>query len=73
MVREHVAQDRTSSCSALEHYLLDTLRNQFSQGATIAELAQATTLPRGTVHMGLQWLLACGLVDYVGDTYRLVG
>ena len=73
MVREHVAQDRTSSYSALEHYLLDTLRNQFSQGATIADLAQATTLPRGTVHMGLQWLLACGLVDQHGDLYRLVG
>ncbi len=72
MVGEHVAQDTTISYSALEHYILETLRHQFSQGATIAELAQATTLPPGTVHMGLQWLLACGLVDYVGDTYRLV-
>ena len=72
MVREHVAQDRTISCSALEHYLLDTLRNQFREGVTIAELAHATTLPRGTVHMGLQWLLACGLVAYLGDIYRFV-
>ncbi len=67
-----MAQDTTISYSALEQYLLDTLRNQFSQGATIVELAQATTLPRGTVHMGLQWLLACGLVDYLGECYRAV-
>ena len=68
-----MAQDTTVSYSALEHYLLDTLRNRLRQCATIAELAQATTLPSGTVRMGLQWLLACGLVDYLGDIYRLVG
>jgi hypothetical protein len=59
--------------SALEQYLLDTLRNRFWQGATIADLAHATGLPLGTVRMGLQWLFACGLVDYHGDSYRLVG
>ncbi len=67
-----MAQDTTISYSALEQYLLDTLRNQFTQGATIVELAQATTLPRGTVLMGLQWLLACGLVVYLGECYRTV-
>ncbi len=65
-------QDKTISYSALEHYILDTLRNRFRQGTTIAELAQATTLPLGTVRMGLQWLLACGLVDYFEDCYRTV-
>ena len=68
-----MAQDKTISYSALEQYLLDTLRTRFRQGTTIAELAHATTLPRGTVRMGLQWLLACGLVDYLGDIYRLMG
>ncbi len=68
-----MTQDTTTSYSALEHYLLDTLRYRLRQQATIAELAQATTLPPGTVRMGLQWLLACGLVDYLGDIYRLVG
>ncbi len=68
-----MAQDRAVLYSALEQYLLDTLRNRFRQGATIAELARATTLPLGTVHMGLQWLLACGLVDHHGELYRLVG
>ncbi len=67
-----MAQDTTISYSALEQYLLDTLRNRFWQGATIAELAQATGLPRGTVHMGLQWLLACGDVEYLGEQYRIV-
>ncbi len=69
-----MAQDTTISYSALEQYLLDTLRNQFSQGATIVELAQATTLPRGTVRMGLQWLLACGLVEWLteGECYQAV-
>ncbi len=62
-----------SAYSALEQYLLTVLRNRFWQGATIAELAHATSLPRGTVHMGLQWLLACGLVDYRENLYRLVG
>ncbi len=73
MVREHVAQGTTISCSALEQYLLTTLQNCLGQRATIADLARATGLPLGTVRMGLQWLLAYGLVDYVGDTYRLVG
>ena len=68
-----MVQNMTNSYSALEHHILDTLRNRFSQGTTIVELAQATTLPPGTVRMGLQWLLACGLVDYLGDIYRLVG
>ena len=67
-----MAQDTTISYSALEHYILDTLRNRFRQGTTIAELAQATTLPRGTVRMGLQWLLACDGVECHGDLYRLV-
>ena len=60
--------------SALEHYLLDTLRNRFRQCATIADLAQATTLPPGTVRMGVQWLLACGLVEWLteGECYRAV-
>ena len=68
-----MAQDRAVPYSALERYLLDTLQNRFWQGASIADLARATGLPLGTVHMGLQWLLACGLVDYRGDIYRLVG
>ncbi len=62
-----MAQDKTISYSALEYYLLDTLRNQVRQCATIAELAQATTLPPGTVHMGLQWLLACGEIEWLGE------
>ena len=53
--------------SALEQYILTVLRNRFWQGATTADLAQATGLPLGAVRMGLQWLLACGLVDYLGD------
>src|SRR5918998_2470042 len=56
-IAQQMAQDTTLSYSALEQYLLDTLRNRLWQGATIAELAQATGLPRGTVHKGLQWLL----------------
>ncbi len=67
-----MAQDRAVPYSALEQYLLDTLRNRFWQGATIADLAQATGLPLGTVHMGLQWLLACGLVDQHEELYRFV-
>ncbi len=66
-----MAQDRAVQYSALEQYLLDTLRNRFWQGATIADLVQATGLPSGTMRMGLQWLLACGLIEYLGDLYRL--
>ncbi len=64
----------TNSYSALEQYLLDTLRNRFWQGATIADLARATGLPLGTVRMGLQWLLACGLVEWLteGECYQAV-
>ena len=67
-----MAQNVTSSYSALEHHILDTLQNWFRQGATIAELAQAAALPLGTVHMGLQWLLACGAIEWLeeGDCYR---
>jgi DNA-binding IclR family transcriptional regulator len=67
-----MAQDKTSSYSALERYLLDTLRNQVSHCATIADLARTTRLPSGTVHMGLQWLLACGEVEWLEerDCYR---
>ncbi len=50
-----MAQDMTISYSALEHYILDTLRTRFRQGATIAELAQATTLPPGTLVAGCLW------------------
>ena len=62
-----MAQDTTISYSALEHYLLDTLRSRLRQCATIAELAQATALPRGTVRMGVQWLLACGDLKWLGE------
>jgi DNA-binding IclR family transcriptional regulator len=65
-------ENTTNSYSALEHHILDTLQNRFRQGATIADLAQATGLPLGTVRMGLQWLLACGLVNYLGECYRTV-
>ncbi len=68
----YIAQDRAVQYSALEQYLLDTLQNRFWQGATIADLAQATGLPSGTVRMGLQWLLAYHVVAYLGNTYRLV-
>ena len=70
-----MAQDTTISYSALEHHILDTLRNRFRQCATIAELAQATRLPSGTVRMGLQWLLACGYIEWLteGECYRAVG
>ncbi len=34
---------------------------------TIEELAQVTALPPGTVHMGLQWLLACGDIKWLGE------
>ncbi len=64
-------QDKTSPYSALEHHILDTLRNQVMQQATIMDLAQATGLPPCTVRMGLQWLLACGSVEYLGEIYRL--
>ena len=64
-------QDKTNSYSALEQYLLNTLRNQVMQQATIMELAQATALPPCTVRMGLQWLLACGSIEYLGEIYRL--
>ena len=67
-----MVQDTTISYSALEQYLLDTLRNRFWQGATIAELARATALPPGTVRMGLQWLLACDGVECQGECYRAV-
>ncbi len=41
---------------------------------TIVELAQATTLPLGTVRMGVQWLLACGLIEWLteGECYQAV-
>ncbi len=70
-----MARDATNSYSALEHHILDTLRNRLRRCATIVELAQATTLPLGTVRMGLQWLLACGVVEWLaeGDCYRAVG
>jgi DNA-binding IclR family transcriptional regulator len=70
-----MAQDTTISYSALEHYILDTLRNRFGQCATIADLAQATRLPPGTVRMGMQWLLAYGLIEWLteGECYRVVG
>ncbi len=68
-----MAQDRVVPYSALEQYLLDTLRNRFRQGATMAELAQATALPPGTVRMGLQWLLACDGVECQGACYRVAG
>jgi len=69
-----MAQSMTTSYSALEHHILDTLRNQVMQQATIMELAQATALPPGTVRMGVQWLLACGLVEWLteGECYRAV-
>ncbi len=75
MVREHVAQDTTTSYSALEYYLLDTLRSRLRHCATITDLAQATTLPSGTVRMGVQWLLACGYIEWLteGECYRAVG
>ncbi len=62
-----MAQDTTISYSALEQYLLDTMRNLARQCATIVELAQATALPPGTVRMGLQWLLACGDIKWLGE------
>ncbi len=70
-----MAQDTTISYSALEHHILDTLRNRLRQCATVAELAQATTLPPGTVRMGLQWLFACGYIEWLteGECYRAVG
>ena len=51
------------------------LQNRFWKGATIADLARATGLPLGTVRMGLQWLLACGVVEWLteGECYRAVG
>ncbi len=67
-----MAQSTTTSYSALEHYILDTLRNRFRQRATIVDLAQATTLPPGTVRMGVQWLLACGDVEYLEECYQVV-
>ena len=70
-----MAQNMTNSYSALEHHILGTLRNQSGQCATVAELAQATTLPSGTVRMGVQWLLACGYIEWLteGECYRAVG
>ena len=68
---EQMVQSMTNSYSALEHHILNTLRNQVMQQATIMELAQATALPPCTVRMGLQWLLACGSVEYLGEIYRL--
>ena len=65
-------QDKTSSYSALEHYILDILGTRFRRGATIADLAQATTLPPGTLRMGMQWLLACDSVECQGEYYRVV-
>ena len=62
-----MAQDTTILYSSLEHYLLDTLRKRLRQCATIAELAQATALPQGTVRMGVQWLLACGDLKWLGE------
>jgi DNA-binding IclR family transcriptional regulator len=67
MSQSIMRRDKTISYSALEFYLLDTLRNRLGRCATIAELAQATTLPTGTVHMGLQWLLACGDIEWVRE------
>ena len=66
-----MVQSMTNSYSALEHHILNTLRNQVMQQATIMELAQATALPPCTVRMGLQWLLACGSVECLGEIYRL--
>ena len=63
---EHMVQSMTNSYSALEHHMLNTLRNQVMQQATIMELAQATALPPCTVRMGLQWLLACGSSSMLG-------
>ncbi len=68
-----MVQEKTNSYSALEHYILDTLRNRFRQGATMAELARATALPPGTVRMELQWLLACDDVECQGACYQAVG
>ena len=70
-----MAEGKTISYSALEQYILDILRNRFRQCATIADLAQVTTLPPGTVRMGVQWLLACGLVEWLteDECYRAVG
>ena len=70
-----MAQDTTISYSALEHHILDTLQYRLRQCATIADLAQATTLPSGTVRMGVQWLLACGYIEWLteGECYRAVG
>ena len=65
-----MARETTNSYSALEHYILDTLRNRFRQGATMAELARATALPPGTVRMGL---LACDDVECQGAGYQAVG
>ena len=69
-----MAEGMTISHSALEHYLLDTLRNRLRRCATIADLAQATALPPGTVHMGLQWLLACGDIEWLreDECYQVV-
>ena len=70
-----MAEGKTILYSALEHYLLNTMRNLARQCVTIAELAQVTTLPPGTVRMGVQWLLACGLVEWLteDECYRAVG
>jgi DNA-binding IclR family transcriptional regulator len=62
-----MAEGKTILYSALEHYLLNTMRNLARQCVTIAELAQATALPRGTVRMGVQWLLACGDLKWLGE------
>ena len=68
--RAMTGENTTNSYSALEHYILGTLRNQLMEQATIMDLAQATALPPCTVRMGLQWLLACGSVEYLGEIYR---
>ncbi len=72
MPSPHPMKQETPLYSALEQYLLASLRSQFRHDVTIADLAHATGLPIGTVRMGLQWLLACGLVECLGDRYRLV-
>ncbi len=75
MLNPHSMKQDTLAYSALEQYLLVSLRNRFRQGATIAEIAQATALPLGTVRMGVQWLLACGYIEWLpeGECYRAVG
>ena len=72
-IAQQMAQDTTLSYSALEQYLLDTLRYRLRQPVTISELAQSTRLPPGTVRMGLQWLIACGVVECLGEYYQTVG